>query len=450
MSAFQSLIAALRRTAPVVAVFAAVACRPGSVSPSPVVPDTASLRRDVTFLASDSLAGRGTGTAGYDSAAAYVVRRWQQLELTPVLVGNAEACGSAGLGIVCDSVYRQQFVARSAAAAHAGVASELPTSNVAALLRGNDPELRDQYLVIGAHLDHLGRAGGGSLDPQAGDAIRNGADDNASGSAVVMELARLLAANPPRRSVLFVHFSGEELGLLGSQYFVEHLPVPIENVVAMINFDMVGRLREDKLIVYGISTAEEMTGLVDSANVEPRLDLRTVADGFGPSDHSSFYAKGIPVLHMFTDLHDEYHRATDDVETLSIDGMARVAKYAERVARGIADRQDRLTPVRKAPPVVSSSPGSGNDAWFGSIPDMVASEDPGVRLTGVSPGSPAELAGVRAGDVLIEFGGQTVGDLYQFTDALRAREPGDTVRVVVRRAGQPLTFTAVLRARTER
>lgn len=413
-------------------------------------PDTASLRRDVSFLASDSLAGRGTGTAGYDSAAAYVVRRWQLLELTPVLVRDAAGCGGAGLSSKCDSLYQQPFVARSAAAAHAGVNSELPTSNVAALLRGHDPALRDQYVVIGAHLDHLGRAAGGALDPQAGNAIRNGADDNASGSAVVMELARLLAADPPRRSVLFVHFSGEELGLLGSQYFVEHLPVPIENVVAMINFDMVGRLREDKLIVYGVSTAEEMTGLVDSANVEPRLDLRTVADGFGPSDHSSFYAKGIPVLHMFTDLHDEYHRATDDVEWLSIDGMARVAKYAERVTRGIADRQDRLTPVRKAPPVVSSSPGSGNDAWFGSIPDMVASEEPGVRLTGVSPGSPAEQAGVRGGDVLIEFGGQAVGDLYQFTDALRAREPGDTVRVVVRRAGQPLTFTAVLRARGQR
>ncbi len=450
MPASQSLVPTSRRAVTVAALIAAIACRPGSVAPVPAAPDTASLRRDVTFLASDLLAGRGTGTAGYDSAAAYVVRRWQQLELTPVLLDNAEGCGSAGQGMVCDSVYQQHFVARSAAAAHAGVDSELPTSNVAALVRGHDPLLRDQYLVIGAHLDHLGRAGGGALDPQAGDAIRNGADDNASGSAVVLELARLLAANPPRRSVLLVHFSGEELGLLGSQYFVEHLPVPIENVVAMINFDMVGRLRDDKLIVYGISTAEEMAGLVDSANVEPRMDLRTVADGFGPSDHSSFYAKGIPVLHLFTDLHDEYHRATDDVETLSIDGMARVVKYAERVARGIADRQDRLTPVRKAPPVVSSSPGSGSGAWFGSIPDMVASEDPGVRLTGVSPGSPAEQAGVRAGDVLIEFGGLPVGDLYQFTDALRAREPGDTVRVVVRRAGQPLTLTAVLRARTER
>lgn len=434
----------------VVALWTAAGCRPNAVPPTPVAPDTASLRRDVTFFASDSLAGRGTGTAGYDSAAAYVVRRWRQVELAPVAIRDAARCGAAGLGSACDSVYQQQFIARSAAAAHAGVSSELPTSNVAALLRGRDPVLRDQYVVIGAHLDHLGRAGGGALDPHAGDAIRNGADDNASGSAVVMELARLLAADAPRRSVLFVHFSGEELGLLGSQYFVEHLPVPIENIVAMINFDMVGRLREDKLIVYGVSTAEEMQVLLDSANIAPRLDLRTVGDGFGPSDHSSFYAKGIPVLHLFTDLHDDYHRATDDVETLSIDGMARIAKYAERVTRRIADRPDRLTPVRKAPPVMSASPGSGSGAWFGSIPDMAASDARGVRLTGVSPGSPAEQAGVRAGDVLVEFGGEEVGDLYQFTDALRARQPGDTVRVVVRRDGEPLTFTAVLGTRSQR
>ncbi|HUF31126.1 MAG TPA: M28 family peptidase, partial [Gemmatimonadaceae bacterium] len=425
-------------------------CRASSLSPAAAAADTATLRSDVTFLASDLLAGRGTGTPGYDSAAAYVVRRWQQLQLAPVVIGDAAVCGSVGRGSACDSVYQQQFIARSAAAAHAGVSPELPTSNVAALLRGRDPALRDQYVVLGAHLDHLGRGGGSALDPEAGAAIRNGADDNASGSALVMELARLLAADPPRRSVLFVHFSGEELGLLGSQYFVEHLPVPIENVVAMINFDMVGRLREDRLIVYGVSTAEEMPMLLDSANIAPRLDLRTVGDGFGPSDHSSFYAKGIPVLHMFTDLHDEYHRATDDVETLSIDGMAKVAKYAERVTRRIADREDRLTPVRNAQPVLSVSSGSASGTWFGSIPDMVASEEAGVRLTGVSPGSPADQAGVRAGDVLVEFGGQAVGDLYQFTDALRARQPGDTVRVVVRRDGQPLSFTAVLGTRGQR
>ena len=426
----------------------AAGCRPGSVGPAPIVPDTASLRRDVVHLSSDALEGRGTGTAGYDSAAAYVVRRWRDIGLAPVV--RDSACDAGATNGACEPTFLQPFVARSAAAAHAGQDPQLPTRNVVALLRGSDPALRDEYVVIGAHLDHLGRGSASAMDPQAGSAIRNGADDNASGSAVVMEMARMLAADPPRRSVLFVHFSGEELGLLGSQYFVEHAPVPIENVVAMVNFDMVGRLRDDKLIVYGVSTAEEMRPILDSANLEPKLDVRAIGDGFGPSDHSSFYGKGIPVLHLFTDLHDDYHRATDDAERIEVAGMARVSSYAARVARAIADRDTRLTPVRTAPPVSSAAPSSGSGAWFGSVPDMAAGEAKGVRLTGVSPGSPAERAGLRAGDVIVEFGGMPVGDLYQFTDALRAREPGDTVRVVVQRNGEPLTVTAVLGRRGQR
>lgn len=438
------------RYAAVMVLFAA-GCRTGAVSPSPVVPDTSALRRDVSYLASDRLEGRGTGTAGHDSAVAYVVRRWRALGLAPIMAAANGSCDAAsGGGTPCDASFLQPFVARSIAAAHAGRNPELPTTNVVALLRGTDPSLRDQYVVIGAHLDHLGRGSESALDPQAGEAIRNGADDNASGSTVLLEIGRMLAANPPRRSVLLVHFSGEEIGLLGSQYFVEHAPVPIEKIVAMINFDMVGRLRDDKLIVYGVATAEEMPALLDSANVAPRLDVRAVGDGFGPSDHSSFYAKGIPVLHLFTDLHDDYHRASDDAERIDVAGMARVTGYAARIAQAIADRPDRLTPVRKAAPVASASPRSGSGAWFGSIPDMAASESKGVRVTGVSPGSPAETAGLRAGDVIIEFGGMPVGDLYQFTDALAAKKPGDTVKVVVQRGGEELALTAVLGRRGQR
>jgi hypothetical protein len=437
-----------RRLAVVLAATLAGACRPTTVGPRPMTPDTAALRRDVTHLSSDLLEGRGTGTAGFDSAAAYVVRRWHELELTPVVLADS-TCGTGAGGGECEHGFVQPFVARSVAAAHAGLDPQLPTRNVVALVRGTDPDLRNEYVVIGAHLDHLGRTSASSLDPEAGTEIRNGADDNASGSAVIMELARMLSAQPSKRSLLFVHFSGEELGLLGSQHFVEHAPVPVERIVAMLNFDMVGRLRDDRLIVYGVSTAEEFPGLLDSANVEPRLNIHAVGDGFGPSDHSSFYAKGIPVLHLFTDLHGEYHRATDDAALIEVPGLARVAAYAARVTRAIADRPARLTPVRKAPPV-AAAPRSGRGAWFGSIPDMAASEATGVRLTGVSPGSPAERAGLRAGDVIIEFGGMAVADLYQFTDALQARQPGDTVQVVVRRDGSPMTVTAVLGRRGER
>ena len=439
-----------RRHIAVLLLCVAASCRPGSIDPVLLTPDTAALLRDVTHLASDSLEGRGTGTAGFDSAAAYVVTRWRSLDLVPVAVRDAAACSTGSAPTACDTTFEQRFVARSIAAAHAGANPELTTRNVVALLPGSDPALRHEFIVIGAHLDHLGRTSGSALDPEAGSTIRNGADDNASGSAVVMELARILAADPPRRSLLFVHFSGEELGLLGSQYFVDHAPVPIENIVAMINFDMVGRLRDDKLIVYGVSTAEELRAILDRSNVEPRLDVRAIGDGFGPSDHSSFYAKGIPVLHLFTDLHDDYHRATDDVDRIEVAGMARVVAYSSRVARAIADLPSRLTPVRHSPPVTLAAPRSGRGAWFGSVPDMAASDTAGVRLRGVSPGSPAEQAGIRAGDVIVEFGGMPVGDLYQFTDALQAHEPGDTVRVVVRRDGEPLALTAVLGRRGQR
>src|SRR5690606_32026687 len=263
--------------------------------------------------------------------------------------------------------------------------------------------------------------------PQAGDAIRTGAEDNASGTAVVMELARVLSANPPRRSVLFVLFSGEELGLLGSLHFVDNLPVPMERVQAMVNFDMVGRLRDDRLIVYGIGTAEEMPALVQQANsAEAPLSLATVPDGFGPSDHSSFYAKGIPVLHMFTDLHEQYHRATDKANTINYAGLQRVADCATRVTRELANRDGRLTPTRTAPPsVAAGSSSSGSSAYFGSVPDMAATEGVvGMRLTGVTPGSPADKAGIQAGDVIVQFGGVAVKDIYEYTDALRSHAPG--------------------------
>jgi C-terminal processing protease CtpA/Prc len=187
---------------------------------------------------------------------------------------------------------------------------------------------------------------------------------------------------------------------------------------------------------------------VDSANATGGLSLRTIADGFGPSDHSAFYAKGIPVLHLFTDLHEDYHRATDDADKINIAGTMRVIEYAERLTRLIADAPARLTPVRTAPPAPVASTGRGYGAYFGSIPDMGATDVKGVRVSGVRAGSPADSAGVRAGDVIVEFGGRPVKDLYEFTDALRAHKPGDTVNVVVEREGARVTLRAALRSRS--
>jgi hypothetical protein len=458
------------RLAAALALVCATACAPAGravpnvASGARATADAERLRGDIAHLASDRLEGRGTGTPGNDSAAAYVARRFAALGLqAAIAVGDSVPCegppaaSAASLGLVvapgessrCRG-FLQRFTARSAAAAHAGRPSRLATQNVVALLPGTDPALRGQFVVLGAHVDHLGRDPQFAMDPRAGDAVRNGADDNASGTAAVLELARLLAADPPRRSVLFVAFSGEELGLLGSQYFVEHPPAPLERMVAMLNFDMVGRLANDRLIVYGVATATELRGIVDQANrglASGPLTVRAVGDGAGPSDHASFYLKGMPVLHFFTDQHPDYHAATDDVERINAPGAARVVDLAHAVARAIADRPPPLTFVRAA----SSAPAAGIAGdpgaprpWLGSVPDMSAEDTIGLRLLSVTPGSPGDSAGLRAGDVVTAIGGARVKDLYSYSAALYAHKPGDRVTIDVVRGGRRERVTVTL------
>jgi hypothetical protein len=419
-----------------------VACRTVERGAGSVRPEAERIRRDIAHLADDRLDGRGTGTAGNDSAASWLARRHQALGLRAIVPDSGSACSGAGR-TPC-TTFLQRFTARGAELAHAGKPAGVPTQNVVALVPGRDRSLAGEYVVIGGHFDHLGRSPANALDQ--GDAVRNGADDNASGTAVVLELGRIFAAHPARRPIVLAHFSGEELGLLGSQWFVEHSPVPLDDIVAMVNFDMVGRLRNDRLIVYGVATARELPAIVDSANAEPKLRITAQGDGFGPSDHASFYAKGIPVLHFFTDLHDDYHRATDDVEKIDVAGTARVAAVAERVVRAIADRPARLTPIRAAAaPAVA--PTRGSNVYLGTIPDMAASDAPGLRLTGVRAGSPADKGGLAAGDVIVRFAGREVKDLYTYSDALYAHEPGDEVEVVYLRGTERRTTRVTLGTR---
>ena len=395
-------------------------CAPGTAPAPAATPDSLAIRRDVEYLASPALAGRLTGTAGNDSAAAFLARRYASLGLTPLAPG-----------------YFQRFVARPVV--REGPSPALPTQNVFALLRGSDPALRGEYVVVGAHFDHLGTSTDGALDPDDKTAVRRGADDNASGTAAVLELARLFARHPARRSIIFANFSGEEEGLLGSAYLADHMPVAVDSVDAMLNFDMVGRLKDDRLIVYGVATATELPALLDSANAATHLRIAAQGDGFGPSDQSSFYAKDIPVLHFFTDLHEDYHRASDTPDKINAAGEARVVTLAERVLRTIADRPARLTYVRVAAPVQAPSSQS-SDVYLGSIPDMAGGDAPGLRLTGVRAGSPADAAGFKAGDVIVVFDGKPVTNLYDYSNALYARKPGDEVDVVVLRGGQRLTL----------
>ncbi len=428
------------------AVLFSAACHTG-IRPSAAVlrtPAADQMRSDVTFLASSALEGRGTGTPGNDSAAAFIARRYSALRIASIAQADRPACAKGGV-----TGKAECFVLPFTASVPVrnGPPRQLKTQNVAAIIPGRGA-LADEYVIVGAHFDHLGRDSSSARDPEKGRVIRPGADDNGSGTVAVMELARRLAQRPANRSVIIANFSGEELGLLGSEQFAGRLPVPREKVQAMVNLDMVGRMKNDKLIVYGVLTAAEMKGIVDSANVEPKLVISAVGDGEGPSDHAAFYRKDLPVLHLFTDLHDDYHAAADVAEKLNIGGLVRIADYTERVVRALADRPARLT-FQRVQTAGANRPSArqGSGAYLGSIPDMGAADVKGMQLSGVRPGSPAEKGGLKAGDIIVKFGGKTISNIYDYTDAIGSHKPGDVVEVIVQRAGAEVTLQITLGTR---
>jgi len=329
--------------------------------------------------------------------------------------------------------------------------------NVAALLPGSDPTLADEVLIIGAHYHHLGFGGEGSLDPDSRE-IHNGADDNASGTSGLIEIARLLSEGDrrPARSVLFLAFTAEESGLWGSSHYVRNPLLPIAQTVAMLNMDMIGRLEGGTLVVHGVGTAEEWTDVLLAANESTArpLSIAVTPEGFGPSDHSSFYGEGLPVLHFFSNTHVDYHRPSDDWEKVDMEGLARIVDLVIEVSFDVAgvsgsDERIALTPIEPDLAAAhgqdpsASTTGGGYGPYLGTIPDMVP-VDSGLRLTGVREGSPAAIAGIRGGDIVVEFGGNVVGDIYTYTYALQEHEPGDAVEIVVLRDGERLTLTAVL------
>ena len=330
--------------------------------------------------------------------------------------------------------------------------------NVAALLPGSDPTLADEVLIIGAHYDHLGLGGEGSLDPDAFGVVHNGADDNASGTSGLIEIARLLSQSDRRtaRSVLFLAFTAEEKGLWGSSHYVRNPLLPIAQTVAMLNLDMIGRLEGRTLVVEGVGTAEEWTDVLLAANqstAQP-LSIAVTPDGFGPSDHSSFYGEGLPVLHFFSNTHVDYHRPSDDWDKVDIEGLGQIVDLVSEVAfdvAGVSGSDERIALTRVEPDLAaahgqdpsSSTTGGGYGPYLGTIPDMVP-VDSGLRLTGVREGSPAADAGIRGGDIVVEFAGREIGDIYTYTYALQDHEPGDAVEIVVLRDGERLTLTAVL------
>jgi len=321
--------------------------------------------------------------------------------------------------------------------------------NVIGILPGSDPALRSENIVIGAHYDHLGFGYYGTRDSSTEGQIHHGADDNASGTAVLLRVARRLAQSnsKPRRTLVFAAFSGEEVGLLGSRYYVEHPPFPLSTTRAMLNLDMVGRLRDNRLTVFGARSAPALSGIVNEAARGAGLEIKE-SDSVGRSDHMSFYNKKIPALHFFTGSHPDYHRPTDTWDKLNTEGMVQISGLVATVAQKIAGTQDPMNFVSlpSRPPAEPDESSRGYGAYLGSIPDFGETVD-GVRLAGVTEGSPAALVGLREGDIIISFAGSKIHNLEDLVKLLRAKKPGDEVEIVVLRTGVALILRTTLRAR---
>ncbi|MGF1633974.1 MAG: M20/M25/M40 family metallo-hydrolase [Phycisphaerae bacterium] len=349
--------------------------------------------------------------------------------------------------------------------------------NVVAVLPGRG-ELADEYVVVGAHYDHLGMGGFGSRAPGV-TAVHPGADDNASGTAALLEVAEQLArAGRRERSILFVAFSAEEIGLIGSRLFVRELPVPPDSIVAMVNLDMIGRIRNDRLLIGGHGTAEMFRQWIDEADAESPLNFHNLGrGGTGPSDHASFAAAGIPVLFFFSGLHPDYHTPADTADTVNIDGIAQVVEFVYAVVADIAagPRQAYVADFDGEGlnldwgEAARGENNNGDDGAANNRADDQPPAQPPIRVTlgvtpsyesgdstdgllidGISDDSPAAAAGLKPGDVIVNMNDTAIKDIYGLTAFLRDAEPGDEVRITVRRDGATQTLTTNLAARGRR
>ena len=319
------------------------------------------------------------------------------------------------------------------------------TNNVVGVLPGKGP-LKEQTLVVGAHYDHVGMGGFGSLAPGT-IAIHNGADDNASGTTALIGVARSIVQRlrdlASHRTVVFIAFTGEERGLVGSQHYVDHPLRPLDSTVTMINMDMVGRLRDNELTVYGTGTADKLNSIVDSANRKYKFDLYKVASGWGPSDHQSFYRAGVPVLFFFTGLHNDYHRPTDDSDKIDFGNLSRITDIVSDVTFQLAVRPDR--------PQYSETDRTVQirrqvTAYLGlTLADFRGQ----VLVSGVSEGGPAESGGMKTGDKVSRLGKKSIRTSADVLDWLRERSPGDQVVVRVDRSGRMVDLNVKLGKRPE-
>jgi hypothetical protein len=379
------------------------------------------IRRHIAFLADDKLEGRGTGTTGEKAAADYIAAQYKSLGL-----------------LVCGPMqnYFQDFSFRPSTDPHGNVdstAAPLKTRNVVGFLDNK----AEQTIIIGAHFDHLGLGhDGNSLEPEAKGKIHNGADDNASGVSGLLELARVLAGNSNQEKVnfLFIAFSGEEHGLFGSKYYADHPCIPAEKVRLMLNMDMIGRLdsASKKIMVYGVGTSPPLVSILEGVRQTTGGHLKLITDssGIGPSDHTSFYLKNIPVLHFFTGQHMDYHKPSDDTEKINVAGQEEVLRYIYLVLELVASEKSLVfTPTRNPKQETPSF-----KVTLGIMPDYTF-EGPGVRIDAVTKGRPASNAGLNKGDIILGIGEIETTSMQAYMKALGKFSKGDKTKVSFLREG---------------
>ncbi|WP_439127872.1 M28 family peptidase [Polaribacter sp.] len=374
------------------------------------------IKEDVTFLASDALEGRQTGTEGEKKAANYISNRFKELGLQPK--GTSE--------------FLQAFTFKPKTNPHDEVKFDV---NGDGTITGNNvlgfiDNKAENTVIIGAHYDHLGFGGEGSLYRDSIKAVHNGADDNASGVAIMLNLAAKLKTKNKSNNYLFMAFSGEEMGLLGSNYFVKNPTIDTKRVSYMINMDMVGRLKKDStLAVYGTGTSPIFKQVLKSHNNHFKLIQQE--SGVGPSDHTSFYLADIPVLHFFTGQHEDYHKPGDDAEKLNYNGMQTISKYIFNVITDLDDN-GKLA-FRKTKNESEETPRF--KVGLGVIPDYLF-DGVGMRIDGISEDKPAQKAGLQKGDIVIQLGDSTVTNMMSYMRALSVFEKGDKTKAIVKRGDE--------------
>lgn len=375
------------------------------------------IKEDVSFLADDKLEGRETGTKGEQDAAAYIVKRFKEIGLQPK--GTKEFLQEFTFKPKTDPHQEVKYISTN-------IDSTITGTNVLGYINNN----ADKTIVIGAHYDHLGFGAEGSLYRGEAKAIHNGADDNASGVAVMLNLASKLKQANTGNNYLFMAFSGEELGLLGSNYFVKNTTIHLDSINYMLNMDMVGRLKTDStLAVYGVGTSPIFKQVINASNIKFKIIEKE--SGIGPSDHTSFYLIDIPVLHFFTGQHEDYHKPSDDSELLNYEGMEAISNYIFDIITDL-DNNGKLA-FRKTKNESDDIPRF--KVTLGVVPDYMF-DGKGMRIDGVREERPAQKAGLQKGDIVIKLGGIEITDMMSYMKALSKFEKGNTTTVKFEREGK--------------